>query len=62
MSAGEKHLLTRAEAAEYLGISLFVLDRHRRTREIPWVALGEGGTCVRIERSKLDAFIQRRAV
>ncbi len=40
-SAGSKALLSRAEAAEHLGISVRTFDRIRQERPIPFVRFGQ---------------------
>ena len=57
---GEKHVLSRASAAEYLDISTDTLDRLRAAGKIE--AFRAGGRLVRFRRAELDAFMTRQCI
>lgn len=56
-----KGLLTRAEAAEYLGVSLSTLGEFTSRRKLPAVRLGDGRRRTRVGflRADLDDFLRR---
>ena len=55
----KENLLTTAEAAKYLGMSIAFLERDRWAgAEIPFVRVG--ARAVRYQVSELDAFIRSR--
>ena len=53
-TSNSSHLLSRREAAIYLAISQRKLDQLVADGDLPRVKIG---SCVRFERSDLDAFI-----
>lgn len=57
----DNHLLTREQAAEYLGIKPQTLAVWALTQRynLPMVKVGR---CVRYRRSDLEAFLERRTV
>ena len=52
-----KMLVTKAEAANALSISMRQLELYMRSGEIPARRLGR--RCVRIEQAELDRFVER---
>ena len=60
-SITSRRWLSTAEAAEYLGCSVFFLNRNRQLagRAIPFTRLGR---CVRYDIHDLDAYLETRKV
>ncbi len=56
-TSNSNHLLSRREASSYLAISPRKLDQLVADGDLPRVKIG---SCVRFERSDLDAFIAAR--
>lgn len=56
----ERHVLSRAAAAEYLDISTDTLDRLRASGLIE--AFRGGGRLVKFRRAELDAFMTRQCI
>ena len=52
-------LLTRQQAAEYLGVGIATVDRLIRSRRLPVVRLGR--KCVRIRWEDLYGFVEAEA-
>ena len=57
----ERQLMTTAEAAEYLGVSMAFLERDRWAgATIPFVRIGK--RAVRYRTATLDDFLEKRTV
>ena len=52
-----QELISKKQAAKYLGITTFTLDQWHRQGRIPYLKLGS--RCVRIGQDDLEAFVQR---
>ena len=61
MLQNEPRLLTKAEAAALLRVSLKTLDRWRAAGVLRPVEIGEGIRSVRYRRDDIEALIERRA-
>jgi hypothetical protein len=63
MQASQVEMLNKAQACDYLGISLATLNRNMRLRKIPYYKYGpptrRGGGRVTLSRKDLDKFRER---
>lgn len=55
--ADNRRLLTVAETANRLGVSVHTVRRHIGSGRLPAVQLGSRGSAVRVDEGDLDAFV-----